>query len=315
MRHPNRVAFAALTTLLAVHGTLFAQTSPPPATPQPLASSAPAPPSGKKVLVLTHAALTKHASIAVAEKALPEIAKIGGFEVTIESDGRETTGRTSPEDVAKMDFSFLTPEYLEGFDAILMFTNGNLPITDDQKRALVDFVKNGKGIVGVHCATVTMYDYPQYGDLMGAYYQRSIVPTDANPRKFMVLKVEDSTHPATRMLGASWPFVEEYYIFGSKVWDPATPKENVSAVGELPIPLAFSRDRVKVLLSLDTERSDISDLPHLTKGGDYPQSWYRTFGDGRSFYTSLGHRSDSWSNPVFTAHLIGGIRWALKLED
>ncbi len=129
-----------------------------------------------------------------------------------------------------------------------------------------------------------------------------------------MLKVEDPNHPATRMLGTSWPFVEEYYIFGRKVYDPATPKENVSAVGSMPIPMAFSRDRVHVLLSLDTERTDLTDLPHITRGGDYPQSWWRDFGKGRSFYTSLGHRPDSWLNPVFRAHLIGGLRWAMRVE-
>jgi type 1 glutamine amidotransferase len=273
------------------------------------------PPTGKRVLVLTHAALTKHASVAVAEKALPEIAKMGGFEVTIRSDNRETTGRTSPEDLARMDFSFLTPEYLNGFDALLLFTNGNLPITDAQKQSITDFVRNGKAVIGVHCATVTLYDYPEFGEMMGAYYQRSIVSTDANPRRYVVLKVEDPNHPATRVLGTSWPFVEEYYMFGTKKWDPATPTENVSSVGSLPIPMAFSRDRVKVLLSIDTERTDLRDLPHLTRGGDYPQSWYREYGKGRSFYTSLGHRPDTWSNSVFIAHLIGGVRWALGVEQ
>ncbi|MGE0704894.1 MAG: ThuA domain-containing protein [Vicinamibacterales bacterium] len=272
------------------------------------------PPTGKKVLVLTHAALTKHASVAVAEQALPEIARMGGFEVTIKSDGRETTGRTSPEDLAKMDFSFLTPGYLNQFDALLLFTNGNLPITQAQKQSITDFVRNGKAVIGVHCATVTLYDYPEFGEMMGAYYQRSIVSTDANPKRFVVLKVEDPNHPATRVLGTSWPFVEEYYMFGRGVWNAANPKENVSGVGELPIPMAFSRDRVKVLLSIDTQRTDLRDLPHLTADGDYPQSWYREYGKGRSFYTSLGHRPDTWSDPVFAAHLIGGIRWALGVE-
>ena len=60
--------------------------------------------------------------------------------------------------------------------------------------------------------------------------------------------------------------------------------------------MAFSRDRVHVLLSLDTDKTDISDLgPEVVKGGDYPQAWTRKFGKGRSFYTSLGHRDDIWS--------------------
>ena len=53
----------------------------------------------------------------------------------------------------------------------------------------------------------------------------------------------------------------------------------------------------------------------MEPGGDYPQAWYQDFGEGRSFYTSLGHRDDIWSNdPVFQAHVVGGIRWALGLE-
>jgi type 1 glutamine amidotransferase len=74
---------------------------------------------------------------------------------------------------------------------------------------------------------------------------------------------------------------------------------------------------VHVLLSLDTERPDISDLgPEVVKGGDYPQAWSHTFGKGRSFYTSLGHRDDIWStDEKFRAHLTGGIRGAFGIEN
>ena len=273
-----------------------------------------APASGKKVLVLTHAALLKHASIPVAEAALPEMAKRGGFEVVIRNDGRTESGAPKPGEVEKWDLSFLNADYLKQFDAVLMFTNGNLPVKVEQKKALTDFVRNGKAVIGVHCATVTFYDYPEYGDLIGGYYLRSIIGTDRDTQRFATLKVENQNHPATRMLGASWPFVEEYYIFGPKVYDPATPKENVSGVGQLPILMAFSRDRVKVLLSIDTEKTDLTGLP-IQKGGDYPQSWYREYGKGRVFYTALGHKPESWGNPVFRAHLIGGIRYALGLEN
>jgi hypothetical protein len=71
-----------------------------------------------------------------------------------------------------------------------------------------------------------------------------------------------------------------------------------------------------VLLSLDTERSDLTGLQGIHKGGDYPQAWSRSFGQGRSFYTALGHREEIWgTDPVFRAHVNGGIRWALKLEN
>ena len=82
------------------------------------------------------------------------------------------------------------------------------------------------------------------------------------------------------------------------------------------IPIGLSRDRVHVLLSIDTGRTDLEGIPEVEAGGDYPQSWYQDFGEGRSFYTSLGHRDDIWSNdPVFRAHVVGGIRWALGLEE
>jgi hypothetical protein len=131
-----------------------------------------------------------------------------------------------------------------------------------------------------------------------------------------VLKVEDPTHPATGMLGGSWPVVDEFYHFGTAPWDASRPKDNIDVLFNHKIPKGFSRDRVHVLLSLDTEKTDITNLPDVVRGGDYPQAWSRTYGQGRSFYTSLGHRDDIWTNdPVFRARIRGGIRWALGLED
>ena len=224
-----------------------------------------------------------------------------------------TTLEGYKQDSAKLDMSFLTPEYLAQFDGLMLMTNGNLPLTETQKRAIVDYVRNGKALVGVHCASLTLYDYPEFGEVLGGYYRRSIVPTTMVGRKMGVLKVEDPSHPATRTLGGSWTVAEEFYQFGTAVWDASRPTEQISQVGRLHIPMAFSRDRVHVLLSLDTEKTDISDLgPEIAKGGDYPQAWSRTFGKGRSFYTSLGHRDDIWSTDAnFRAHVTGGIRWAL----
>lgn len=265
--------------------------------------------ANKRLLFLTHAALYKHTSLAPAEKAVAELGTRGGFDVkTLEGYKQDSNA---------IDLSILTPEYLAQFDGLMLMTNGNLPLAPAQKKAIVDYVRGGKALVGVHCATLTLYDYPEFGELIGGYYRRSIVPTNRiGTANIGVLKVEDPSHPATKMLGGSWPIAEEFYQFGTTVWDPAKPNENVSQVGRLPIPLAFSRDRVHVLLSLDTEKSDLAGLgPEIVKGGDYPQAWTRNYGSGRVFYTALGHRDDIWSNdPVFRAHVLGGMRWALGLE-
>lgn len=264
----------------------------------------------KKLLFLTHPGINPpgHASLPAAEKMAVGYGKSSGFDVTVH-EGYKT--------VDAPDVRFLTPQYLNSFDGLMLMTNGNLPLTLEQKRAIVDFVRDGKGFVGVHCASLTMYDYPEFGEMLGGHYVRSIVPMPvlANKR-ISVLKVEDTTHPATKMLGSSWPLVEEYYLFAWTPWSKEDPAYNVTQPGNFHPPLGFSRERVHVLLSLDTERTNLEGYRRVVKGGDYPQAWWRYYGQGRSFYTSLGHEEASWTHdPVFRAHLTGGIRWALGLEE
>jgi uncharacterized protein len=263
----------------------------------------------KTLLFLTHAGLYKHASLAPAEKAVTAWGKTGGFDVT--------TLEGYKHDPAALDLSIITPQYLAQFDGLMLMTNGNLPLTDAQKAGIVDFVKSGKALIGVHCATLTMYDYPPFGEILGGYYLRSIVPTAlVTEGRIGLLKVEDPDHPATRMLGSTWPLNEEFYEFGRAVWDASKPTENVSQVGRLHILMPFTRERVHVLLSLDTSRMDVTGMQNVVRGGDYPQSWTVEAGRGRTFYTALGHREDIWAtDPVFRAHVTGGIRWALGLEN
>ncbi|MEX2583200.1 MAG: ThuA domain-containing protein [Gemmatimonadota bacterium] len=257
----------------------------------------------RKLLILTHAGLYKHASLAPAEQAVTELGAEGGFEVT--------TVQGYLQDPEDFDFSFFTPEYLAQFDGLMMMTNGNLPMTDAQKASIVDFVRRGGAFVGFHNASLTFYDYPEFGEMLGGYFRRAV-----QQGKVFVLKVEDQDHPATRMLGPSWPIVDEFYQFGTAAWDPARPEENVDVLFGNRIPVGFSRARVNVLLSIDTELTDMEGLTEMSRGGDYPMAWSRTFGEGRSFYSAIGHRDDIWSNdPVFRAHVLGGIRWALGLEN
>jgi hypothetical protein len=163
---------------------------------------------------------------------------------------------------------------------------------------------------------VTLYTFPWFGELVGAYLARGpIFDVTNRVQRVAVLKVEDRNHPATRMLGERWSLHDEFYQFARETWDPARPDAAVGPTGH-PVPYAFSRDRVNVLLSFDSEQTDLTGLePEWVPGGDYPQAWYQRFGAGRSFYTSLGHRADLWSDDAtFRAHMQGAIRWALGLE-
>jgi type 1 glutamine amidotransferase len=276
----------------------------------------------KKVLFLTYPGVGApgshgHASLPAAEQQAVEYGKAAGFDVT--------TLKGYEPGVGKQDLTFFTPAYLNQFDGLMMMANGDIGMTAVQKKAIVDFVRSGKGFIGVHCATVMMYDFPEYGEMLGAYYFNSIFTpllggdTPVTQRRFGVLKVEDATHPATRMLGSSWPVVEEFYTFATAPWNASAPELNISSPGNFKAPMGFSRDRVHVLLSLDTELTNFdgaSPRSRVREGGDYPQSWWRHWGEGRVFYTSLGHLPETWTNDsVFRAHLTGGIRWALGLEN
>ena len=263
----------------------------------------------KKLLLLTHNTFYKHGSLAAAERAVAALGRRGGFEVTSPEGYRQAADA--------VDLAFVSSDYLAQFDAVMMMTNGELPLSGDQRRALVEFVSAGGGFVAVHQTVVTFYTFPWFGELVGAYFASGPIfdPTNRSQR-VAVLKVEDRDHPATRMLGDRWALHDEFYQFARTTWDPSRPDEAVGPTG-YPVPYAFSRDRVHVLLSIDSEQTDFSGLePDWQRGGDYPQAWYQHFGRGRSFYTSLGHRADLWSgDPTFRAHLAGGIQWALGLAD
>ena len=282
---------AAVVALASVSGPITAQSGP-----------------RKRLLLLTHNAFYKHSSLEPAERAVAELGPQGGFDVT------SLEGYKQPAD--RIDLSMISAAYLKQFDGVMMMTNGELPMSESQRHALVDFVRNGKGFIAVHQTMVTFYSFPQFGEMLGAYLSNGpIFDTMNRQKRIATLKVEDPRHPATKMLGSRWVLHDEIYQFAKKAWDPATPTENVGPTGH-PVPVAFSRDRVKVLLSVDSERTDFTGLTGWERGGDYPQAWYQFFGNGRSIYTSLGHRDDLWSgDQTFRAHVLGAIRWALALED
>ena len=297
---PSALPLAILLLLLSLRGQ-----GEPRSDIQSAAAQAPA---GKRLLLLTHNSFYKHTSLDDIEKAVPELGTVGGFSV------RSLEGYK--QDADKIDLSMITAPYLSQFDAVMVSTNGELPMSDEGKRALVEFVRNGKGFIAVHQSVVTLYKFPHWGEMLGAYFSNGPILDSINKAKRLaVLKIEDRNHPATRRLPDGWTLHDEFYQFAKKVWDPATPKENVGPTGQ-PVPMAFSRDRIHVLLSIDSEKTDFTGAPAgWVKGGDYPQAWYQNYGKGRTFYTSLGHRDDLWSaDGTFREHILGALRWGLGLE-
>lgn len=183
--------------------------------------------------------------------------------------------------IASQDCSLVTAEGLADFDAVIFCTTGELPVPAGGREALIDFVRGGGGFVGVHCATDTFYEFAPYQDMLGGVF-------DGHPwTQEVTVRVEDGTHPAVRHLGESFAIDDEIYQHRD-----------------------FERYPVNVLLSLDTTSVDAS----LGKrdDGDYALAWCRPYGEGRVFYTALGHRPRIWNAPRFQRHLLEAVRWTIE---
>jgi hypothetical protein len=213
-----------------------------------------------RVLMLTATTGFRHGSIDAARRVLTTLGTgTGEFTVT----ATENVGEITAARLATVD--------------VLMFilTTGELPFSDSQKSAIVSFVENGGGFVGAHSATDTLYNWPDYGRLVGAYFKEHPWTRDAT------ILVEDREHPSTRNLGASFRLNEEYYTF----------REN-------------PRPNVHVLMTLDAASVGAS--------GDFPLAWSQSFGQGRTFYTALGHFDQTWEDVRFQGHMRGAIAWVGK---
>ena len=211
--------------------------------------------------MLTATSGFRHDSIAAARQVMGQLAVSESFTVT-----------------ATEDVSAITAGTLASHQ-VLMFalTSGELPFTAAQKAAILAFVEGGGGFVGIHSATDTLYEWPEYGRLVGAYFLEHPWTQPAT------VLVEGPPHPAIAGLGDRFAIREEFYTF----------REN-------------PRPRVQVLLRLDA----------LSVGttGDYPLAWTRSEGRGRVYYNALGHFDETWRDPRFQRQLAGGIRWASGVQ-
>ncbi|NEB80920.1 ThuA domain-containing protein [Streptomyces sp. SID14478] len=164
-------------------------------------------------------------------------------------------------------------------DAVVFLSTSGDVLTPAGRELLKAYVDGGGGFAGVHAAACTEYGWPYYGQLLGARFARH---PDYQPGRVLVT---DHDHPATRHLGDSWEFTDEWYDFRTD------PREDPA---------------VRVLAY-----ADASSYEGATTG-DHPLVWCRDQGAGRVFYTALGHADAAYDDPDFRAHLAGGIRWAAR---
>jgi len=309
----------------------------------------------KKILFVTHSGGFIHSSVVPAEKILKELGDKNNFEVTTwrftgdpdvkkkyktKVDGKdvEMEGTALDEYSARFKVSTREPvtreqcgrinaDTLKKFDAVFFFTTGDPVQSDDEMNALLDYVKSGKGFMGTHCATDTLYKRQPYGEMIGAYF-------DGHPLggKTKVL-VEDTKHPITQGLGESFEISDELYQFRDPYsrdklrvlmrLDPAFViqarereiKANEDKKTKLKESIAKLENDATKKDELEKARKDLKNAenfkPQIRRtDNDYAMAWVREYGKGRVFYTALGHGDNVWKDPRFQNMVINAVKWS-----
>jgi len=270
----------------------------------------------KKLLVVTTTTGFRHTSIPTLEKVLAQLgADSGAFTVDYvqqppghaakgfpdklkkDATPEETAAFNAAEaawnDTLKVVLQKLSPENLRHYDGVVFAsTTGDLPIPDPQ--GLLDWIRAGHAFIGIHAASDTFHHWPGYAEMLGGEFAHHGAQLGVECLN------EDPQHPANAALGKTWTITqEEMYQFRN-----------------------YDAAKVHDLLILDKQPE--KPFP----AGHYPVSWCKSFGAGKVFYTSLGHREDVIDTDptlkdrknapeiakAYQAHVLGGIEWALGLK-
>ncbi|QDP01677.1 ThuA domain-containing protein [Thalassotalea sp. PS06] len=212
--------------------------------------------------------------------------KTQGFRHQSIGDGQQALLKLGEKNNWQVAFSedsrAFSPENLGRYAVVVFLNTTGDVLNEEQQSAFQSYIETGGGFVGVHSASDTEHGWLWYSQLVGAYFKNHPKVQSAT------LIVEKDDTAATSHLGDTWVHSDEWYNFNRN-----------------------PRDNVEVLLSLDESSYD----PGNGAMGDHPIAWQREMGQGRTFYTGLGHTIATYTNPLFLEHLTGGIRWAAGMED
>ncbi len=226
----------------------------------------------RRLLVFTRAEGYKHSSIPYAAQALALMGKQTGAFTAIEST----------------EMSAFAPENLRQFDAVLFASTTQLAFEDlTLRQSLMDFVKSGKGVIGIHAATDNFYNWPDAGDMMGGHFDGH--PWQANGT--WAVKIADPSHPLNAAFqNKNFQISDEIYRIRPR----------------------SLRQNARVLVALDMADQTNRAAPGVRfSDRDVPISWVRDFGKGRVFYSSFGHNHAIYWNPAILRHFLDGIQFAL----
>lgn len=239
----------------------------------------------RRVLIYTRSMGFRHSAIPYGAYALARLGEKSGAFTFVLSE----------------DTSMFEPEMLATFDAVVLDNNTGrwlLPAPPEQlseaqlavaearearlKASLLEYVRNGGGVMGIHAATDSYYDWAEFGEMIGGYF-------DGHPWNEEVgIKLEEPEHPLVAAFEGDFTIADEIYQFRGP----------------------YSRENLRVLLALDPETTDMEKEGMKREDGDYAVTWVNQYGEGRVFYCSLGHRHEVFWNPAVLQHFLDGIQFA-----
>jgi hypothetical protein len=232
-----------------------------------LAGGAPAQPNRGAILIYSGTTGYRHDSIPAGTNAVSAIARKRGLEV-----------------VASEDPAVFSSESLKRFRAIVLLSCTTDPknpasewLVGDRRSALQQFVRQGGGVVAIHAAADSHYNWPWYGRLIGGHFARHPAGT---PRG--IVHVVDPSHPGVAGLTRTERRTDEWYYFDD--YDPTS----------------------RLLVTLDPQSIGEKDV------NPNPMSWARVVDGGRVFFTAMGHTKESYSDPWFLRHVADGLDWVLR---
>ena len=231
----------------------------------------------KRVLFVAQSKGYQHESIPTAMVTLYQLGKESGL--------WETDFRTDCVPITKKPLKY-GAKNLNDYDAVVFFTDGTLDLDDSQKADLISFVRDdGKGFFGIHSATITLLNWPEYGEMIGGYFDGHPWGTFNAP-----FVVEDPTFPGLGHLPRSFTLQDEIYQIKN-----------------------YSRDRVRVLVRLDAGQLDLTRKGVHRQDGDFAVAWSRSYGKGRVLYNGMGHQAEVWEKKELRTMWLEMTRWTLGL--
>ena len=215
----------------------------------------------ESVLVFTKTEGFRHESIEIGVQTIKELGSQKDFKVT----------HTENSEV-------FSNENLKQYDLVIFLNTTGDVLNEVEEEAFENYIKKGGSFMGIHSASDTEFNWPWYGELVGAYFLDHPKQSEATIKRIIKNHI-------TKHLPKKWTRFDEWYNF------------------------KWISKNIHVLLALDESSYEGGKNGHF-----HPIAWYQEFDGGRSFYTGLGHTIESYKEPDFKQHILDGILYCLDRE-